>query len=995
MTDVLEVDAVRWVAAYAYSQTKVVLCNDVPLFSCVSFPGTLAMQFGRRNFQTGTLTSDANHLYLSDQASHAITFVDLRTPNTAPVQLSHNAGNFPHILNRIVTNDRCIVAASGTGAAGLHEGYVWALCLDQNPTGTVLPLPTRYNVVASGRWGYSIAINDKYLVVSAPEFSGGVVGWILLSHLGAPLASHWKTIGFPTPAYFRVGVVVGIEKNPNASVPNAIVMADQNTVSAILVVDADTAVNINDAQTLSGSCTGNVDSVDSYERGAAIQDGVIAAVLGKRCVTMWTWAAALHADNRTGWQLHAHYNISTEGVVYEYFTTNFTDRSLALTQKALVVSGTALFDVIPRICPYDSVRNEYGAYACKPCPATWTSRLGVECYCNGTLLSNGTCVQFVGTTYNLNNCSAADIVNGVGNCTNTTNPSHPSGLVDFPVGAVVGGSVGGTVGLGGLVALGAITWWFVLKRVCRKKRAQVAAEAVPGAKKSSFSLRSDDALLAHDGTYSTDMPPLKVETNDELVMLPTLKLAMSISRGRTNDAVLWAPSDNKGAMEEVRAAGVLHLPPILPHAQLQPLTAIPKATTKPLQWNTLEPDDMISLLKTSPESVAAPAALVNAGGDERQRHWSVLDSGLHDETVAAIQQQQHSAGQPAEAAVGVALPKRHAFMEWSTLNSQHTNDTNGSGKSESGAALFPAELPGSQQPSPGPDQSAFTHIARPSWEIPYEHLEMSKFLGRGAYGDVWKGNLWGTEVACKMLLKSDKAVKDDFEAEVTTLSRMRHPNVVLFIGATLTKLCIVTEFVSRGSLFDILREDPDAITAQIAMKLIIGIAKGMNYLHQQRPPIIHRDLKTPNVLVDVNWEAKIADFGLAKIKQATFAQTMCGSPPWMAPEVVSGGGYGEAADTYSWGVMLWELATKRLPYEHLMPVQVLAAKLGALKVTPFHEDMDPATPAFIRDLIRDCTERDPAVRPSFKQILLRLDVQVSGGTSNTTSPASPMPVVGK
>jgi serine/threonine protein kinase len=109
-----------------------------------------------------------------------------------------------------------------------------------------------------------------------------------------------------------------------------------------------------------------------------------------------------------------------------------------------------------------------------------------------------------------------------------------------------------------------------------------------------------------------------------------------------------------------------------------------------------------------------------------------------------------------------------------------------------------------------------------------------------------------------------------------------------------------------------------------------AVARGMAYLHSRRPPILHLDLKSPNILVDAGWRAKIADFGLSLAKNRTYASTTAamGTPEWMAPEVLRCERYDERADVFSFGVVLWELLTAQQPWADHNPMQASASALG-------------------------------------------------------------------
>lgn len=128
----------------------------------------------------------------------------------------------------------------------------------------------------------------------------------------------------------------------------------------------------------------------------------------------------------------------------------------------------------------------------------------------------------------------------------------------------------------------------------------------------------------------------------------------------------------------------------------------------------------------------------------------------------------------------------------------------------------------------------------------------------------------------------------DLKNEVEILSRLRHPNVVLYMGAS-TKppnVSIVTEWCSRGSLFDLLQDTSQVINASLIFGIAIGIAQGMNYLHSLEHQIIHRDLKSQNILLDGNFNPKVCDFGLSygqKIEERSGKFGVFGTPEWMAP----------------------------------------------------------------------------------------------------------------
>ncbi|GFR40686.1 hypothetical protein Agub_g1277 [Astrephomene gubernaculifera] len=268
------------------------------------------------------------------------------------------------------------------------------------------------------------------------------------------------------------------------------------------------------------------------------------------------------------------------------------------------------------------------------------------------------------------------------------------------------------------------------------------------------------------------------------------------------------------------------------------------------------------------------------------------------------------------------------------------------------------------------------HAAQHGYQdIAPDELKCRSRIGGGSFGDVIRG-VWGdADVAIKYFRDMDvgAARVQQFKAEVTIMSRLRHPNIVLLMGAVTRggQLAIVTEFVPRGSLFRLLHSEEGArLDGARRLGMARDIARGMEYLHGLRPPVVHRDLKTQNLLVDNDLRVKVCDFGLSKYLEGSYMSTGTypGTVGWMAPEVMdcerSRKQVDEKCDVYSFGVIMYELVTGRRPWEGLNSMQVMFA-IGHNKRLELPAGVEPR----VEQLIERCWATNPGDRPSFTEIL--------------------------
>jgi serine/threonine protein kinase len=200
----------------------------------------------------------------------------------------------------------------------------------------------------------------------------------------------------------------------------------------------------------------------------------------------------------------------------------------------------------------------------------------------------------------------------------------------------------------------------------------------------------------------------------------------------------------------------------------------------------------------------------------------------------------------------------------------------------------------------------------------------ANMLGQGGFGYVHKGVLPGSgkEVAVKQLKSGSGQGEREFQAEVEIISRVHHRHLVSLVGYCIAghQRMLVYEFVPNNTLEHHLHSKQGPVMDwPTRMKIALGSAKGLAYLHEDcHPRIIHRDIKASNILLDANFEAMVADFGLAKLTTDTnthVSTRVMGTFGYLAPEYASSGKLTDRSDVFSFGVMLLELLTGRRPID--------------------------------------------------------------------------------
>ncbi|KUF76517.1 hypothetical protein AM587_10005341 [Phytophthora nicotianae] len=224
-----------------------------------------------------------------------------------------------------------------------------------------------------------------------------------------------------------------------------------------------------------------------------------------------------------------------------------------------------------------------------------------------------------------------------------------------------------------------------------------------------------------------------------------------------------------------------------------------------------------------------------------------------------------------------------------------------------------------------------------------------------------------------------------FLAEIKLMATMEHPQIVQFIGVaweSLSELYAISEFMEGGDLRTLLVKHYENGHPRgfepAKIKMALQVAHALTYLHSLDPIVLHRDLKSRNILLTESLDAKITDFGASRERSDKTMTAGVGTSFWMAPEVVMGERYGEKADVFSFGVVLSELDTHELPYSHakensetsrpLPDTAVLQLVLmGRLQV-----QFSGVGPIEMTELARQCLQIEPQYRPTAAEVLYRL-----------------------
>lgn len=262
------------------------------------------------------------------------------------------------------------------------------------------------------------------------------------------------------------------------------------------------------------------------------------------------------------------------------------------------------------------------------------------------------------------------------------------------------------------------------------------------------------------------------------------------------------------------------------------------------------------------------------------------------------------------------------------------------------------------------------------WLIAERDLEIRENIGKGEFGDVMLGILNGTQKVAVKILK-DREAASKFRAEASVMASLKHENLVRLLGCVVFSAngstCIVTEHCAQGSLLDYLRSRGRHYVTQLnQINFAYDACCGMEYLERQR--VVHRDLAARNVLISAEGTAKVADFGLARTDAApddpADALRVQAKLPikWTAPEALKYNKFSNKSDMWSFGILLWEIYSfGRVPYPRIPLAEVVRHVERGYRM-----EAPEGCPAGPYELMRAAWHADPAQRPSFAHMRLRL-----------------------
>ncbi|KAM7463207.1 hypothetical protein LguiA_031328 [Lonicera macranthoides] len=303
-------------------------------------------------------------------------------------------------------------------------------------------------------------------------------------------------------------------------------------------------------------------------------------------------------------------------------------------------------------------------------------------------------------------------------------------------------------------------------------------------------------------------------------------------------------------------------------------------------------------------------------------------------------------------------------------------------------------------PSPLSGLPEFSHLGWGHWftlrdlQNATNRFSKENVIGEGGYGVVYRGQLMnGAQVAVKKLLNNLGQAEKEFRVEVEAIGHVRHKNLVRLLGYCIegTHRLLVYEYVNNGNLEQWLHgamRQHGYLTWEARMKVILGTAKALMYLHEAiEPKVVHRDIKSSNILIDDEFNAKLSDFGLAKLLSAGkshITTRVMGTFGYVAPEYANSGLLNEKSDVYSFGVVLLEAITGKDPVDYGRPadevnmvdwLKMMVGSRRSEEVLDLAIETRPSRTALKRALLTAlrCVDPDSAKRPMMGEVVRMLE----------------------
>ncbi|OJW71116.1 MAG: hypothetical protein BGO68_04700 [Candidatus Amoebophilus sp. 36-38] len=384
------------------------------------------------------------------------------------------------------------------------------------------------------------------------------------------------------------------------------------------------------------------------------------------------------------------------------------------------------------------------------------------------------------------------------------------------------------------------------------------------------------------------------------------------------------------------------------------------------------------------ESIAAP---------EKLRILNVSNNNLSTELVASLQvrlpnAQIRSQGETSQRSIGFSSTASSI-----SSNSEH----NSSGKvtpNNSSSTMFDSvsagnvgtEKTGKEAESIAglysPEITAYKRLRLNQFlpAISKDEIEYGRELGHGGFGAVYQASCQGDNVAIKKLLNTSEKQVADFQKEAIIMANHRHNNIVAFLGYCPEENALIMEYMPGGSLASLLKSTKE-VSWQERYQIALDVAEGMSYLHDCG--IVHCDLKSDNVLLDSNKRAKVTDFGISALKRevtsgkSSYGEWLGGTYRWMAPEIFHTSKNSKAGDVYSYGMVLWELGARKLPFAEIKVLLPLCEHIKAGN----QEVVSADTPQELKKVIEQCWLPEPPLkketsgqdRPTMKRVRYLLE----------------------